>query len=439
MKFGTHPRIPMLAKTRSKTMRTQCLLILLGFCFYSAGSAEAWPGDGHIKYDFLATKSPAANMFGVRDDALLLNHGLELRLNTGTKKGAWSANASYQLQAVHDDQLGLQSGTFGAQVASPSTGDSQRWLNLSEVLSETDDDRFLHRLDRLTIGYRSSRSVIKLGRQAISWGNGLVYNPMDFLNPFDPAAIDTEYKTGEDMLYWQQLQDSGNDLQVIAIGRRNAAGSRTNEDASLALKYHALIGVRGFDLLLAEHRGDSIIAAGFNSPVGSAVARGDWVSTRVDGQTYNSLVANISYSWVALNRNVSGHLEYFRNGFGIRQGRYQQLLSSSHLPLRQRLQRNELFTVGREYLAASVTLEMTPLWSLSPSLFYNLSDNSGMLQLAARHNMQQNLQLLSAIVVPAGPSGTEFGGLDLAAAGDGMGLTDVSISWAAFAQLGVYF
>ena len=38
--------------------------------------------------------------------------------------------------------------------------------------------------------------------------------PMDLMNPFDPATIDTEYKAGDDMLYFQYLQDGGNDETV---------------------------------------------------------------------------------------------------------------------------------------------------------------------------------------------------------------------------------
>ena len=62
---------------------------------------------------------------------------------------------------------------------------------------------------------------MKFGRQAITWGNGLFYAPMDLVNPFDPATIDTEYKAGDDMLYLQYLQDNGNDLQAAVVVRRD--------------------------------------------------------------------------------------------------------------------------------------------------------------------------------------------------------------------------
>ena len=53
------------------------------------------------------------------------------------------------------------------------------------------------------MGFATDHVVMRFGRQAITWGNGLVFNAMDIFNPFDPAAVDKEYKTGDDMIYGQ--------------------------------------------------------------------------------------------------------------------------------------------------------------------------------------------------------------------------------------------
>ena len=34
----------------------------------------------------------------------------------------------------------------------------------------------------------------------MSWGNGLVFQPMDLFNPFTPTAVDRDYKPGNDLL-----------------------------------------------------------------------------------------------------------------------------------------------------------------------------------------------------------------------------------------------
>ena len=80
---------------------------------------------------------------------------------------------------------------------------------------------------------------MKFGRQAITWGNGLIYNVMDIFNPFDPAAVDKEFKTGDDMLYGQYLLSGGNDVQGVMVFRRDPITEDVEADqSSLAFKYH---------------------------------------------------------------------------------------------------------------------------------------------------------------------------------------------------------
>jgi hypothetical protein len=108
------------------------------------------------------------------------------------------------------------------------------------------------RLDRINIAYTGERTVFRLGRQAISWGNGLLFTPMDIFNPFDPAAVDKEYKTDDDMFYAQYLQNNGNDVQAVAMVRRNLMnGDVEMDESSLAVKYHGFWGTNEYDLLLA--------------------------------------------------------------------------------------------------------------------------------------------------------------------------------------------
>ena len=42
-----------------------------------------------------------------------------------------------------------------------------------------DEGKFaaLHRLDRVWVGYTGDKAVLRFGRQAISWGNGLIFSP----------------------------------------------------------------------------------------------------------------------------------------------------------------------------------------------------------------------------------------------------------------------
>jgi hypothetical protein len=257
---------------------------------------------------------------------------------------------------------------------------------------------------------------------------------MDLVNPFDPAAVDTEYKAGDDMVYLQYLQDSGNDLQAAAVVRRNPLnGEVESEQATVAVKYHGFVGNSEYDLLVAEHYDDLVLGLGGTWSPGGAVLRGDLVVTDTDSDTHVQLVANWTYSWTWRGRNMSGALEYHFNGFGQQDGRYDPESLAENPDLLERLARGETFTLGRHYLAGSVLIEMTPLWTLTPTLLANIGDPSALLQLVTSRSLSDNVTFLGSLNVPVGPGGSEFGGIE---SGDGLYL---STGPGVFAQLAWYF
>ena len=53
---------------------------------------------------------------------------------------------------------------------------------------------------------------------------------------------------------------------------------------------------------------------------------------------------------------------------------------------------------------------MTPLFHLTSNLFVNLQDPSALAQLVLENDLREDLLLWSAVSVPFGADGTEFGG-----------------------------
>jgi hypothetical protein len=289
---------------------------------------------------------------------------------------------------------------------------------MTSVINNGEESALVHRLDRLWVGYSSEKTVLRFGRQALSWGNGLFYAPMDLVNPFDPAAIDTEYKAGDDMLYLQYLQDSGADIQGAYVIRRDAiSGNAVGSAATVAMKYHGFVGEGEIDILVARHYGDDVLGFSASHGLGGAHWSGDLVVTDTDIDTYVQLSTNLSYSWIWAGKNMSGAIEYHFNGFGQHSGRYDPSSLANNSDLLSRLIRGESFTVGRHYLAGSVMIELTPLWSVSPTLLMNAGDPSGLLQLVSNYSWSDNMTLLGSLNFPLGSSGTEFGGVETGVAG----------------------
>jgi len=386
---------------------------------------------GHAKLQGTASLYPEGSLWREALGGSELDHGGELRLRWQQRAGDWEAAADYQLLTRHRQAPALPLAPGAGQSALPD--DERRWWNLTHEIDSSDDSLTLQRLDRLHIGYTSERVVLRLGRQAVSWGNGLLFNPVDVFNPFDPTAIDTEYKTGDDMLYAQYLLPSGSDWQLVQVQRRDEQGRVNSAVSSSALKFHGFGLEREYDLMLAQHFDELLLAAGASSNVGQAVVRADLLFADTKEGWIGSAVVNATWSSIWGERNVSGVLEYFFNGHGLRETDYDPETLAQEQALLTRLQRGELFTLGRHYLAASLLVEMTPLLQLTPSLFANPGDGSALAQLALRWDVRQDWQLLGALNLPLGPAGTEYGGIR---AGQGGNL---STGPALFAQLTWYF
>lgn len=280
----------------------------------------------------------------------------------------------------------------------------------TELLDETDAEA-VARLDRFSLGYASEYSVVRVGRQVITWGNGLAFNVMDLFNPFSPVEIDKDYKTGDDMLYLQHLFASGADLQGLVVGRRDRL-TRTlaSSEASAALKFHMPLDEleSEFDLLGTRHYDEWIVGAGGSSTVLDGVFRLDFTFTESETEGWKiSWLANYDRSFVILGLNSYFFAEYFRNGFGSSEVDLATLTPG----LAERIERGELFTLGRDSLALGARVEAHPLVNLFLTHLANLNDTSSFFQLRAVADITQDFQVITGLNVPIGPGGTEYGGL----------------------------
>ena len=381
---------------------------------------------GHTKFRLVGQGFPDNSLYRDRVGAEALDVTADLRLNLQRNSGHWTFDSAYQLVGQQGDTIRLDGGL---------PNDDRRLFNFSDLISESGDTALLHRLDRFWVGYTSEKTVVRLGRQALSWGNGLVYAPMDLVNPFNPVSIDTEYKAGDDMLYLQYLQDNGNDVQAAYVARRDpATGDVETDAATAAIKYHGFAGTGEFDVLLAQSYGDSVLGVGAGHAIGGAVWSADLVITDTDSDTYAQFVTNFMYSWIWGGKNMSGVLEYYYNGFGQTGARYDPVSLAGNPDLLARLSRGELYTAGRHYLAANVMVEVTPLWTLTPTLLVNVSDPSALLQFVTNYSVSDNMTFLASLNLPLGANGSEFGGIETGVPNRYLS-TDVGL----FAQIAWYF
>jgi len=291
--------------------------------------------------------------------------------------------------------------------------DDARFFDLTGTIKDGDSYIWFHRLDRLNITIQPDWGLVRVGRQAITWGNGLIFNPMDLFNPFPPTDINRDYKVGDDMITTAFDLPQIGDLQFLWVVRRNpdtdSVGAPQN---SLAGKLHFAYKTTEFDVMTTKHYSDFVAGAGSSGYLADAAWRCDVTWTLLDENqnggpdNYFTVVANMDYSWNWFKKNFYGLIEYYHNGLG--RSNYSKALLDPDI--NERLQRGELFVVGNNYLTGELQIELHPLFRVFLTAINNIEDPSGIFQPRAVWDVTQNLQMLVGANVAYGAKGSEFGG-----------------------------
>ena len=359
-----------------------------------------------------------------------LDGNLDLRLLYRREWSGWELIADHSTIALGGDGFEFSEGNRGAVDQTP-TDDERRALELTWTLDRGDRHRVYHRFDRLALRYRGSNWNLTLGREAVSWGSGKVFNPMDLFAPFAPTTVDRDYKPGEDLAMLDRRLETG-DLQFLAVFRRDVDGDRELDEGSYGAKWHHFFGDREIELALGRHFEDGVAALSYRQPLGGALLQGDWVVTRLDEEndTVHSLVMNLDYSFALAGKTTYVFAEYYRNGFG----RNDDAVELESLPdaLIVRLQRGEVFNLMKDYGAVGMTYQWHPLLTQDLLWLANLHDGSSLLQTNLAFEPGDNSRLEAGLTLTAGDRGEEYGRIDL---GEGLttgGGSRVFLRWVYF-------
>ncbi|MEZ4527503.1 MAG: hypothetical protein R2941_16405 [Desulfobacterales bacterium] len=292
-----------------------------------------------------------------------------------------------------------------------STDDTRRFLDMSSVIEEEESCVLHHRMDRLNLTLQADWGTVRIGRQALTWGNGMLFHPMDLFNPFAPTDVVRDYKIGDDMITAQFSAGAEAGFQMLYVPRRNPeTGDAQWDSSALAGKYHFSRAGTEFDLMAGRNCRSYVFGLGSTGYMGEAAWRADAVWTFLPKESgksgYLSLVANMDYSWVWQGKNMYGLAEFYYNGLGT--GDYENAPADTDLT--GALERGEIFTLGRLYLAGQVQMEIHPLLNFYIGLITNLTDPSAVCQPRLVWSLAQNADAIIGGNLYLGGSDTEYGG-----------------------------
>lgn len=380
-----------------------CLITLTVCAGVSADSRLRFKLSGD--YTRLSSKDVIQEQF---DKSALQHLQANLRYMHEKRKSRWSFE-------FHGVAQGLVSnvGYLRGQSANPSQGNAElnSYWDLSKSLTSGGTHTASVFVDRIRLSYQSEDWRFMIGRLPVSWGRGIVYQPLDVFNAYPPTAIDREFKPGNDSLVLERLFGNGSELQFLSTFRDHEYES-SDEASTHVFKGYFPAGENEFDLILGEHRGETIAGLSIASPLGPFLVRTDVVLTCEEfGSCVTSFVANMDHSLGIMGGLLYSFAEYFYNGFGVT-SRHKKFAS---LPSRllEGIQRGEVFAFGKHLIASGASFTWHPLWNQSLSLLVNANDRSFLVQTNVSYVPTDNVNLTLGVRISVGDTNEEFGAIEL--------------------------
>ena len=375
-------------------------------------SATALEFDARIKAFGTVAALPSHDVQRILDESPALDANFDLRLMFRENAGPFEFIADHSVTMITGDSFAFLNAP-GATLDQTPAGDAGRAFDLSWEIEDGSRHRSWHRFDRLAVRYRRGDWSVTAGRQAVSWGNGFVFQPMGLFTPFAPTTVDQEYKAGDDLLMIERLFADGSDINLLVVGRQDESGDLDWGSSSAAMKWHGFIGEGELELVAAKHYRDEVLGIGARIPLGGALARTDIVATHVHGSGWKlSGIFNVDYTLPVFQGTAHVFAEYFHNGFGVHDLPETPLALPADLLAR--LGRGEVFNLMRDYAAVGANVTWGMLWSQSIALIGNLQDGSALLQTSVVYEPGQRQRVQVGWLEPLGGAGEEFGGVPLA-------------------------
>ena len=290
--------------------------------------------------------------------------------------------------------------------------DQRRAINLTTSLSSGSRHQTIARLDRASLVWQRGEWRARLGRQALSLGGGLVFNPMDIFSPFAPTATDRDFKNGDDALVITRSGSTGSELEAIAVVRREPGDAGPGWDqGSYGLRFRHTWRELEYELVGARHFDTEVAMLSLSGPLGGAAWRLNWVGAREGGDVTHSLVANLDYAFGFREQAGYAFVEYYHNGWGSNAAA-EDITNVAPSSL-ARLNRGELFVIERNYAAIGTSLGLSPLVNFTVTAIVNLDDWAPLTQTAFSYTAGNNTTVEAGIIAPTGGRADEFGGVVL--------------------------
>lgn len=331
-----------------------CLLSAL-LVTQSTQARETLQTGGHLKL-FSVTSLPQAE--DRPSDAASGKAVTDLRV-----KLLWRPHRRLRLEVHPQLTLSHQGGqTGGLQTGVQET--LPEGLPLSYDLLKDPDVQSRVRADRATVRWDQGPFRLTAGRQAVTFGKGRVFTPLDLVASFRPTTLDTTYKPGVDALRADLFQGISGQVTLVAA----YLGDWTRDEMALVLHGKGSVSDWEFEGSAASLYGDLVLGA---SAFFNARALGYYADVNVTLQEDDPFLRALLGVQLKPSESTLLNVEIYLQSLGKTDpGDYVSVYASP------RFSRGELWLAGQLYGAVAGQVEFTPLLNLGGALVYNPLDGS---------------------------------------------------------------
>ena len=252
-------------------------------------------------------------------------------------------------------------------------------------------------LDRAFLTWSPAAFDLYAGRQPLAFGSAITVNPTDVLAPYPYGTVDTEDRRGVDALRVKVPQGEMGELDAGWLPGRSRAGS------AAFLRGRATLGDTDLTLITAAFRSNLMAGGDVSRHLGGAMLRAEaaqvWAGSfgsRLPADDFFRLTAGVEYNFQLLG-GTDAWLEYHFNGAGA--------AKASAYPsraARTAYREANVYLLGREYLSAGASAQLSPLVTASASALVNLGDGSFYALPSLEWNAAENLYLSAGALLPSG-------------------------------------
>ena len=380
----------------------------------SLSAAQELKVSGYFKnFSVMFHLPQPANSAGAPDQPLLGLSQTRLRLSLSYAPSAVvSVLVAYDISPRIQDPFFFRSSPF---VAAPAAG-NYRVADFRTPLVPGPDDPagsfgLYHNLDRLSVTVKTKFGDLIIGRQPVAWGSGRVTNPTDIIAPFSFHELDKEERFGVDAVRMKIPLGTLSELDMGYVFGQDLHFSRS----AFFLKTKVNVLKTDVSVLLLGFQEDVMLGLDAARSLGGS---GVWLEAAYvfpgalnGGQSkaanYARLTAGIDRS---LSSRLYGFLEYhFSSAGASKPADYLGLFSQPAYT------RGAVYLLGRHYLSAGLTYQLSPLIPFTGLVIWNVLDGSLALSPQAEYNVAENIYLGAGAYLGVGrrPGTSLFAGTPL--------------------------